>query len=101
METNSKTGLRASGLPDILAKYCRFALYFAGDGGISILTGSVPQLDILFRFAHKISQSGFDSSRRVSHTLFISSKKASLFYAGDGGIEPPTVLLESAVIPLN
>ncbi len=44
----------------------------------------------------------FDSSRRASQALLISTPKMTRsFFAGDGGIEPPTVLLESAVMPLN
>lgn len=52
--------------------------------------------------AELVPAPSFDSSRRVSHTLLILHAKMTMsFYAGDGGIEPPTARLECAVIPLN
>ena len=48
------------------------------------LTGSVPQLDILFRFTHKISQSGFDSLNTPFQNKTTHKNCVVLFRCGMG-----------------
>ena len=47
-----------------------------------LLTGAVPRLDILFRFAHKIPQSGFNSSPERPSTNKNNREDSAVFISG-------------------
>lgn len=109
------TCLADSGLrfPPYLANYNRkrsaFVHYFAGDEGIDPL--------FLIRFAHKNAGRGSPTSTRSARLVYrlcrsIPSSSSHdtqqgepmlslLIIAGDEGIEPPTEVLETSVMPLN
>lgn len=51
----------------------RVLFVFAEKRGVSVLTEPVSQLDSLFRFTHKLSQSGFESSRNMLPACYFFS----------------------------
>ena len=73
----------------------------------SNLTGSVPRLDILFRFAHNLSQSGFESARRfcvqkLRHTLrFSRSSKRRVWDSNPRETFAPNTLARCRFRPLS
>lgn len=72
-------------------------MYFASTGTPALFSAGF----VVYVWTSDVQNTSFNSSCRVSQTLLIPSIKTSFFFAGDGRIELPTVLLESAVIPLN
>lgn len=74
----------------------------------SNITCSVPVLDILFRFAHKLSQNSFESTPRFAPQSYVCQTAREKphkggFYsrAARQGFEPQLTVPETVVLPLD